>query len=69
VSLDGIGRVNRNTIGWAGESMVGNADLDRVNECADHSCNAQERFVNCEYRIVRCRDRRLAGVGVEEREE
>lgn len=44
-------------------------DLDRVNECTEHSCNAQEWLVNREYRVVDGRHGRLAGVGVEEREE
>lgn len=34
-----------------------NADLDWVNERANHSHDAQERFVNCKYRIVDSRDR------------
>ena len=55
---------------WGGskEHSWGNADLDWVNECANHSRDAQERFVNCKYRIVDSRDRRLARVGVEDAE-
>lgn len=61
--------VNPHTIGGAQESTLRNADLDWVNECTEHSCDAQEWFVNCEYGIVDCRDRGFARVGVEETEE
>lgn len=47
---------------------MGNADLDWVKECANHPRDAQERFVNCKYRIVDSRDCRLARVGVEDAE-
>lgn len=57
-------------IGGASErGTVENADLDRVNERTNHSCNAQERFVKREYGVVDRGDRRLAGVGVDETEE